>query len=298
MSTHFCHYMALGATLYIPATRTDMDQILNQKKQLRIRSIIICTEDAISEEDLVPALANIQSVLTQIRPSPILKFIRPRNLKVFTQLIRMPGIENINGFVLPKVDESNLLSYGEIAAQRLTSFLMPTIETDLAFNRNRLDVFRERLAELANPILCLRIGGNDLLGLLKLKRPKNHTIYDTPLRNVINDIILTFRPAGYELAAPVFEYFNNHKILQQEIVLDMIHGLFTKAAVHPSQVAVIESSYRVCKQDLDLAKIALQEKTTAIFKLNEQMVEPSTHRFWAEDLLQRAKHYGVCCQQL
>ena len=290
--------MALGATLYIPATRTDIPLILNQKKQIWIRSVIICTEDAISEVDLAPALANIQSVLAQIRPSPILKFIRPRNLKVFTQLIKMPGIENINGFVLPKVDESNLLSYGEIVAQLPTLFLMPTIETDLAFSRNRLEMFREKLAELTNPILCVRIGGNDLLGLLKLKHPKNHTIYDTPLRNVINDIILTFRPAGYKLAAPIFEYLNNHKLLQQEVVLDTMHGLFTKAAVHPSQVAVIESSYRVCKQDLDLAKIALQEKNTAIFKLNEQMVEPSTHRFWAEDLLQRAEHYGVCCEQL
>jgi citrate lyase beta subunit len=199
--------------------------------------------------------------------------------------------------VLPKINEKNLSAYAEIVARIPALILMPTLETEVAFNRKRLDVLRNGLTKVDNSILCLRIGGNDLLRLLGLRRPKHLTIYDTPLRNVINDIILTFRPAGYALSSPVFEYLDNHEILRREVELDIVHGLLTKTAIHPTQVPVIESVYRVCQRDMDLAKKVLEEEAPAVFKLNNQMVEPATHCAWAEQLLLQAELYGMCCEQ-
>ena len=48
----------LGATLYMPATRTDIaDAILNNKIS-GLRSLVICLEDAVSEIDIPTALRN------------------------------------------------------------------------------------------------------------------------------------------------------------------------------------------------------------------------------------------------
>jgi citrate lyase beta subunit len=290
--------MELGATLYMPATRKDIAKILNQQKLMGLRSVVVCTEDSILEQELAPALINLQLALEQLRPSSLLRFIRPRNPEVLSQLIRIPEITRIDGFVLPKINEKNLSVYAEMVAQIPNLILMPTLETEVAFSRKRLEVLCDELAKVGNLILCLRIGGNDLLRLLGLRRPKHLTIYDTPLRNVINDIILTFRPAGYALSSPVFEYLDNHELLQREVELDIAHGLLTKTAIHPTQVPVIEAAYRICQRDMDLAKKVLEGGTPAVFKLNNQMVEPATHCAWAEQLLLQAELYGMCCEQL
>lgn len=290
------HYMELGATLYMPAIRKDIVKILNQQKLAGLRSVVVCTEDSILERELAPALINLQSALEQLCSSSMLRFIRPRNPEVLSQLIRLPEIRGIDGWVLPKVDEKNLPIYAEIANQVPNMVLMPTLETEVAFSRKRLDVLCSKLAKVGNPILCLRIGGNDLLRLLGLRRPKHLTLYDTPLGNVINDIILTFRPAGYALSSPVFEYLNNHDTLQREVELDIAHGLLTKTAIHPTQVPVIEAAYRVCQGEVELAKKVLEEGAPAVFKFNNQMVEPATHSVWAKQLLLQAELYGVCCK--
>lgn len=288
-------YMALGATLYMPATRQDIAKILNQEKLAGLRSAVVCTEDAVSERELGSALANLRSALEQLRPSSMLRFIRPRNTEVLAQLVRIPEIERIDGFVLPKISEKNLPFYAEIAARVPELILMPTLETEVAFSRKQLEVLCHELAEVSNPTLCLRIGGNDLLGLLKLRRPKHLTIYDTPLRNIINDIILTFRPAGYALSSPVFEHLDSHETLQREVELDIAHGLLAKTAIHPTQIPVIEMAYRVCRRDWNLARQIIKKDAPAVFKLNGQMVEPATHAAWAEQLLLQAELYGACC---
>ncbi|BAW80462.1 ATP/GTP-binding protein [Candidatus Nitrosoglobus terrae] len=290
-------YIELGATLYMPATRKDIVEVLNQRKLAKLRSVVVCTEDSILEKELTLALVNLRVALEQLQPSPLLRFIRPRNPEVLSQLIGIPEITNIDGFVLPKINENNLPIYAEIAARIPTLILMPTLETEVAFSRKRLEILCNEFTKVGNPILCLRIGGNDLLRLLKLRRPRNFTLYDTPLCRVINDIILTFRPAGYELSAPVFEYLDSYEVLQREVELDIIHGLFAKTAIHPTQISVIEAVYRVFQRDMDLAKEVLKEGAPAVFKFNDQMVEISTHRSWAEQLLLRAEFYGIRCER-
>ena len=102
------HYLALGATLYLPATRGDLDKILKLEKLPQLRSVVACTEDAIHEHELPAALTNLERTLNRLTPRPVLRFIRPRNVAVLSQVVRMAGIESIDGVVLPKVTPENL----------------------------------------------------------------------------------------------------------------------------------------------------------------------------------------------
>lgn len=286
-------YMGLGATLYMPGTRPDLVPLLNQKKLLGLRSLVICTEDAVPERELSAALRNVDGILDQLEPVKLMRFIRPRNPKILKQIVRMEGIQAIDGVVLPKVDETNIIAYAEAAARAPWLTLMPTLETAVAFDRKRLDRLRELLVQLGNPILCLRIGGNDLLQLLGLKRPKHMTVYDTPLRTVINDMIVTFRPAGFELTSPVFEHLDSWHTLEREVEMDLVHGLWAKTAIHPAQVGMIQEAYRVSSDEFAMAERILADDAPGVFRMNGQMCEPATHRGWAVRILKRAEFYGL-----
>lgn len=48
---------ALGATLYMPATRPDLLAVMGGIKLPGLRSLVICLEDAIAESDTAVALA-------------------------------------------------------------------------------------------------------------------------------------------------------------------------------------------------------------------------------------------------
>ena len=286
-------YFSLGATLYVPSTHPDLATILGGEKLTGLRSLVICTEDAVHERDLPRALANLRRTLGVLAPRPLLRFVRPRNPEILRQIVEMPGVDRLDGVVLPKVTTENLALYAEYAARCPGLWLMPTLETEMVFERQSLEQLRDSLAHVVNPILCLRVGGNDLLNLLGLRRSPTLTLYDTPLRGILNDIILVFRPAGYEIAAPVFDILDSPATLAREVALDIHHGLLSKTAIHPVQIPVIEGAYRVDPEEQSLARRILDPQAGAVFRHGGQMCEPATHRNWAERLLLRADLYGL-----
>src|SRR3546814_13631164 len=90
----------------------------------------------------------------------------------------------------------------------------------------------------------VRIGGNDILALLGIRRSRYRTAYDGPLGNVIRDIAGTFIPSGFSVAAPVFQHFSAPEILRAEVEPDIEHGLLPTPAIHPAKLSVIHSTYR------------------------------------------------------
>jgi citrate lyase beta subunit len=158
-----------------------------------------------------------------------------------------------------------------------------------------MEFLRDRLEDngLNERILGLRIGGNDLLNLLGLRRARGATIYDTPLRGVIADLACIFQPAGYRLSAPVFERLDTPEVLAREVEADLQHGLVGKTAIHPAQVRVIEALYRVTREDYEMASAVLAADAAAVFKLHDTFCEPVTHRRWAVGMLERARVFGV-----
>ncbi len=172
---------------------------------------------------------------------------------------------------------------------------MPTLETHEVFDATEMKKLRNFLSsEKIRPrILSLRIGGNDLLNLLSLRRSCNETIYDSPLREIISILVRTFKPYGFNLTAPVFEGLSHPDVLRSEVELDLAYGLFGKTAIHPEQVPVIESAYAVKEEELKMAFKVLSDDAPALFRMNDTMCELATHRRWAGMVVQRSKIYGI-----
>ncbi|MDD1612626.1 MAG: HpcH/HpaI aldolase/citrate lyase family protein, partial [Methylococcaceae bacterium] len=146
--------------------------------------------------------------------------------------------------------------------------------------------------EVAERILMLRIGGNDLMNLLGIRRPRRMTLYQTPLGHVIAQLVAHFKPYGFKLSAPVFEYLDDHDTLQQEIRQDLAHGLVGKTAIHPDQVREIENAYRVERTDYEMALSMNDSEAPAVFKMHDAMCEVATHRHWSDDIIARHATYG------
>ncbi len=287
--------MRLGASLYVPATRPDVAAIAHGRKLPELRSVIFCTEDAVHERDLEQALARLAAVLPALEPGPLLRFIRPRGPAVLRRLLRMDGIERIQGFVLPKFGPHTLGDWLRVWDDGWGHYLLPILETAEVFDRRRMEFLRDRLEDngLNDRILCLRVGGNDLLNLLGIRRARGATIYDTPLRGAIAELVCIFHPAGYHLSAPVFDYLDTPDVLAREVAADLQHGLVGKTAIHPEQISVIEALYRVSRDDYDMASAVLAADAAAVFRMHDTFCEPATHRRWAAGVLERARVFGV-----
>ncbi|KAA8706960.1 HpcH/HpaI aldolase/citrate lyase family protein [Pseudomonas cannabina] len=290
---------ALGATLYMPATRDDIVDVVFGDKIPELRSLVVCLEDAVALIDVDTALLNLRQVLTRIqdrggRPAdgPLL-FVRPRDAAMARILNDWPLMAHVDGFVVPKLSLTNLISW-EQAVTNPALALMPTLETPEVFNPGAMVELGQALkACLDERIIALRIGGNDLMGCLGLRRNPAMTLYSTPMGYVIPMLAGVMGAQGFALTAPVFEQLATPDVLELELALDMTNGLVGKTAIHPSQVNIIQNALRVSLEDMNAARMILNSVAPAVFKYNDAMCEPATHYKWATHIMERAKWHGV-----
>jgi len=284
----------MGASLYVPANHKNLLAIANGELLPNARSLIFCTEDAVSEEALGYALFNLQLTLENMHPSCRTdRFVRVRNTDVLKRVLAMHGSEKLTGFVIPKASAENFHDYFDMLRDT-KHLLMPTLETAEVFCDDAMRDLRSILLapEVKPRILALRIGGNDLLALLGLRRPRSVSIYQTPLGSVIAKLVIIFKPHGFELTAPVFEYLDLPELLDQEVIQDLAHGLVGKTAIHPDQIEEIECHYRVSNSDMESASAILNVNSPAVFKMHNAMCEIATHKAWAIRTLERSELFG------
>lgn len=290
---------ALGATLYMPATRADILQVVYGEKIQGLRSLVVCLEDAVAETDVQQALNNLKHLLLAIDArggrsfgGPIL-FVRPRDSAMAARLNEWSLMRYVDGFVVPKLSLCNIREWQQ-AVTRSDLMLMPTLETLEVFDPSAMIELRSALLEqLPGRIIALRIGGNDLMSCLSLRRTPTMTLYNTPMNYVISMLCAIMGSAGFALTAPVFEQLNAPQLLEQELALDIAHGLIGKTAIHPSQIAVIHRALQVTLEDLNSARQILSKTAPAVFKFNDAMCEPATHYKWAQMIIERAHWQGV-----
>lgn len=314
LKPHTHHPYQLGASLYMPATRQDIWQVIKRDKLPTINSIIICVEDAVSHDDVELALQRLQELLNtwaahidsindpstpqnnkQEQPTRPLVFVRPRNPMMLQKLAHYKHIELLDGFVMPKVDMCSLSNW-RMACQNLSTdqLLMPTLETAALFNPHHNQELAIGFKEaFSQPVFALRIGGNDLFAALRLRRPKNSIVYDTPIGTLAYQLLGCFVPHGFYLTAPVFEYLDQPTLFMQELTRDVSLGLVGKTVIHPSQIALVQQAYCVPASTLDEAQAILHSEAKAVFKYNNTMLEPATHRAWATEIINRAKVFGT-----
>ncbi len=283
----------LGATLYIPVQHPRLPELLAGANP-DLRSVVICLEDSLHEADVGAAQEVFTATLRMLEavPPQLIVYARPRSPAMLGWMQAQPGIARLAGFVLPKITTANLADW----LARLEGSehgIMPTIESTEAFDRAALTQLARALQQLGEQVHAVRIGGNDILNLLGVRRSRARTAYDGPLGLAIATMGSVFLPEGMALSAPVFEHYAQTDLLREEVARDLEHGLLTKTAIHPSQVAIIHEALRPLASEVEDARAILAREARAVFGQGGSMCEPTTHARWAAGVLDRAGVHGI-----
>jgi citrate lyase beta subunit len=276
-------YRELGASLYVPATHKSLEKILTFGCH-GARSIILCTEDAVAPETVALAVNRlIKAFKSTAGKTPFLCFVRPRNPFVLRQLLGSPEVvRQLDGIVIPKFDHTTMPAWLEVLDYNPSLAIMPTLETPSLFLEHTAIATLKAVETLRNPVIALRIGANDLLGAIGLKREPGQTIYDTPLRSTIERLITLFRPAGFELSAPVCDLIGEPETLSREVIQDIAWGFYAKSCIHPAQLALVEECFTQAMVRQQQQAYALLHNNNVVFKDNDQMLEAACHTNWAK----------------
>ncbi|KOG48371.1 HpcH/HpaI aldolase/citrate lyase family protein [Streptomyces decoyicus] len=220
--------VALGATLYSPATRPRLAADVLKQAGLGVKSMVLCLEDSISdgdveagEENLVRQLGLLDEAATAGTDLPLL-FIRVRTPGQIPDLVRRMGaaVHRLSGFVLPKFTEERggpfleaLTTAESDCARRL--YAMPVLESpQLLHLESRAETLRGIAATVdkyRDRVLALRLGVTDFCSAYGLRRAPDMTAYDVQIvASVISDVVNVLGRAdgtGFTVTGPVWEYF-------------------------------------------------------------------------------------------
>ncbi|WP_459963668.1 HpcH/HpaI aldolase/citrate lyase family protein [Nocardia sp. IFM 10818] len=220
--------MALGATLYVPATRADLTATIVRRAERGVISMVIDLEDAVADHDLEFGKKQAAATLDELGAGtdlyPLL-FVRVRDAETIGEIVDRlgPGARVLTGFVFPKFDSSTGAEYLDAiaaASQRLgrTVFGMPVLESPSLVHRQTRDSELHRiqamLTEHRERVLAVRIGATDMCSTFGIRRDRDLTIYDVRVvADVIADIVNYLGRTdgtGFIITGPVWEYFADH----------------------------------------------------------------------------------------
>lgn len=286
-------YYELGATLYLSVLHDNLPLILKREKYPRLRSLVICLEDALAQKDFPEGMIRLQQLIFAFEPTSLKVFIRPRDISNFIKILQMTGIEKVDGFALAKFDTDSMTPYLTTCIEHHNFYFMPILETKDVFSSQKLNKILIELEPFKDRVLTVRIGIEDILSHLTMLRLCHQTIYDImPIYIILSTIYNLFKSNGYALSSPVFGCFENLVVFQRELIEDTNHQIFNKTIVHPNQIDVAHQSYRIDQDSYNVAK-RLLESDEAIFGHRGRMYEKSTHTPWAQTVIKRQKYYGM-----
>ncbi|WP_049579051.1 HpcH/HpaI aldolase/citrate lyase family protein [Streptomyces sp. SBT349] len=219
--------MALGATLYCPATRPRLAADIRKQTAAGVVSMVLCLEDSIDDGEVIGAEENLVRQFGELRrevaPGDLpLLFIRVRRAAQITDLTTRLGESAalLTGYVLPKFTPATGPAFLEAltAAEVLSGrrlLAMPVLESPellhletraggLTATARLVDKYRERIP-------AVRLGVTDFCAAYGLRRSPDMTAYDVHLvASMIADVVNVFARAdgsGYTVTGPVWEYF-------------------------------------------------------------------------------------------
>ncbi|MFJ7081995.1 HpcH/HpaI aldolase/citrate lyase family protein [Streptomyces griseus] len=242
--------VALGATLYSPATRPSLaDDVLKQAGR-GVVSMVLCLEDSIDDAEVTGAEANLIRQFAALAArttapgtapeSPAdaggtpdaagadvpLLFIRVREPAQITDLVRRLGdsVRMLSGFVLPKFTEERGRQFLEALAEAEAEcgrrlFAMPVLESpELLHLETRGDILQgiaRSVDKYRDRVLALRLGVTDFCSAYGLRRAPDMTAYDVHIvASVIADVVNVLGRAdgtGFTITGPVWEYFRRQE---------------------------------------------------------------------------------------
>jgi citrate lyase beta subunit len=218
--------VALGATLYSPATRPRLAEDVLKQAGRGVVSMVLCLEDSIDDAEVPAGEENLVRQLTDLARRPgadlPLLFVRVRAPEQIPDLVRRlgPAVRTLSGFVLPKFTEERgapflaALSAAEAECGRRL-FAMPVLESpELLYRETRVQtlegIFRA-VDKHRDRVLALRLGVTDFCSSYGLRRGPDMTAYDVQIvASVIADVVNMLGRAdgtGFTVTGPVWEYF-------------------------------------------------------------------------------------------
>ena len=284
----------IGASLYVPLTKFNPDKLF--EKHPFIRSVILDCEDSVKEEEIHQLEQIIYTFLMNsdgtIKQYNRFIFLRVRNSDHF-ELIKKKNLSKFfNGILLPKFSYKTGFKY--IENIEANDMLMPVIETDIFFN-NELEKTMKFVEKIAQNVVCLRIGANDILNFFGQRRQESCTIYSNPIFNkYFTDIYIEAKRLNLSLSGPVYDYYSesNFDTLDNEVNQELSFGIITKSAIHPNQVKRIQENYKISEIDL-ISSNQIINSDSPVSSFNNAMLEKSVHTKWAQNIKLRHVNYGL-----
>ena len=288
---------SLGATLYMPVLHSKVSAILHGQVPPPAESIVLCLEDALAERDVPHGLSFIDKLIEDLPADdlPVRTFLRPRDMGMARDLCARIKDSSIEGIVAPKVTPATLPQWLEITREGSLS-LMVTLESADFFDPSAIVAIRDVLDK--NPldafrVVAIRLGGNDLLSTLALRRERGVTSWESPLAWFLSMASSILIASGYPVAAPVYDIIDDPETLQREVHRDVAAGFISKTIIHPVQAAIIRQAFQVSSGDSACAEAAINIDAPAVFQFGGAMCEPATHRAWAERIAARKHIFGL-----
>lgn len=308
----------VGALMYSPAINKKVADMIRSQKYKNKYSLALCLEDSIcddmvgvAQEQVIKTLKEVTNLDNTINiPKIFIRIREPKQiLEIFDKLEE--GKKVLTGFLIPKYSLENCDKYNEIIIDinqksNKKIYLMPILESSDIINLDTrmmyLKKLKEKIDEIKEFVLNIRVGGNDFCKEFRTRRNYNQTIYDiTPVRNILSDILTIFS-REYVVSGPVWEYFASEndewkRGLEKEIELDKLNGFIGKTVIHPNQIEIINEELKVSKEDYEDAKeiVNWQDTALAVGKSNngQRMNEVKVHLKWAKKIMILADIYGV-----
>ncbi|WP_347723859.1 HpcH/HpaI aldolase/citrate lyase family protein [Lysinibacillus capsici] len=341
---------ALGATLYMPASMPTIVSLIRSQKYKELTSLVIDLEDAVGDAELVNCEAKLIEDISELyalyqqkqlllQELPLL-FVRVRHVEQFQRLTTVLGKkqEILTGYVFPKFTAEQGARYFELLEQTILEndlilYGMPILESrEVLYKESRMEALLDIKAVLhqyKTRVLNVRIGATDFCGIYGIRRRMDSTIYDiSVIRDCIADIvnILGREEDGFIISGPVWEYFNNQRVLKpalrvtpfsekgaldtrkallddcldglmKEVLMDKQNGIVGKTIIHPSHIRVVHALYAISYEEyLDaLSIIENNDGQKGVMKSHyaNKMNEIKPHMRWAQRILKQAHVYGV-----
>jgi citrate lyase beta subunit len=246
---------ALGATLYMPATRKTIYYDIVIKKYPSLTSIVLCLEDSIGDHEVDQAEQNLLNELNKLDHDiknetfsaddlPLL-FIRIRDKDQFQRLIMKMKhlLPLLTGIVIPKFDSKTsqdlFKQIDDLNHAGNHLYVMPILETGRVLHKEtrlgELMAIKSLLDQYRENILNIRIGATDFCGLYGIRRNSDTTVYDIAvIRDCIADIVNVFSRAEspYVISGPVWEHFSvTERLLKPQLRQTPFQRRYGKAGI-------------------------------------------------------------------
>ncbi len=235
---------AVGAALYMPATRSRIAEDIVNRKIAGLVSLVIDLEDAVADSQVDSAEKNLYETLDrlywymiedELKPSALpLIFVRVRSAEQLQRLLnRLEGrLHLLTGFAFPKFAADTGEAYFRMLEEHNRSagpsaptlYGMPIMETaEVIYRESRVSVLLDIQALLKRYqpyVLNVRIGATDFSSIFGLRRNPDMTIYDIGvIRDCVTDIINMFgrQEDGFVISGPVWEYFRSDRVLKPQL---------------------------------------------------------------------------------